>query len=217
MKTHLRGLWLIVTATSFCGPVANGQEQGNKPAQSSVPVIQMQDVPLTMVIENLGRQAGTNFMIDPRITDDGRGNTPVTLRWENMTAMDALARLLKERGLFIVENPQTRVVKITVTNSPPRVFEKELLDSSKDVIPLIQMMDVPLDAALANLAKQAKVELKLDGKLSDPSKPIGGQLSVSLRFENLTAAQALAAICDVYDLQITKSEPAGVWRVSRGK
>ena len=216
MKTHLRPLCLIAAATFICGPVANGQEQGNKPAQPSVPVIQMQDVPLSVAIDNLARQAGTNFIIDPRITDTGRGKTPVTLRWENMTAMNALARLLNERGLFIVKNPQTGVIKITVTNSPPRVFDKELLDSSKDVVPLIAMFDVPLDAALANLATQAKVELKLDGKLSDASKPTGSQVSVSVRFENLTASQALAAICDVYDLQITRSE-AGVWRISRNE
>ena len=207
MKTHLKRLCVIAAATLVGSLVVNGQ----------IPVIQMQDVPLTVAIDNLGRQAGTNFMIDPKITDSGRPNAPVTLRWENMTAMNALARLLKERGLFLVENPQTSVLKIAVTNSPPRVFEKDLFSSSKDVIPLIQMMVVPIEAALANLAKQAKVELELDSKLSNPSKPFGGQISVSLRFENLTAAQALAAICDVYDLQITKSDKAGVWRVSKTK
>ena len=217
MKTLLNRSVLIIAATLVCGLVANGQDQPNKPAQPSVPVIQMQDVPISAAIDNLARQAGTNFTVDPKITEAGRGNTPVTLRWENMTAMDALARLLKERGLFIVENQQTRVLKITVTNSPSRVFEKELLDSSKDVIPLITMMDIPLDAALANLAKQAKIELKLEGKLADPSKPTGGQVFVSVRFENLTAAQALAAICDQHDLQITQPDKAGVWRVSKTK
>ena len=212
MKTLLKRSCLVGT-TLVCGLIANGQEQPRKP-QPSIPLIQMQEVPLSVAIENLARQAEINLTIDPKVT--AQSSTPVNIRWENLTAKGALDRLLKERGLFMVENPQTSVLKITVTNSPPRVFAKELLDSSKDVIPLIRMSDVPLEAALANLARQAKVELKLDGELSDAPTP-GGQIVVSVSFKNLTASQALAAICDVYDLQITKSGQAGAWRISRSK
>ena len=208
MKTHLRGLCLIATATFIGVPVANGQQQGNKLAQPSVPVIQMQDVPLSVAIENLARTADINFTVDSKVTE--QSSTPVTVRWENMTARGALDRLLKERGLFLVENPQTSVFKITVTNSSPRVFEKELLESSKDVIPLISLMDTPLKVALADLGTKAGLKLEVDTAFKE-------QIFVSLRFSNLTAAQAVAAICDQYNLQLAKSEKADSWRISRGK
>jgi len=217
MKTFLKNLFPVAPAIFVFCLVANGQSQRDTSTEPNVPVIKMENVPLSTAIENLGRQAGMNFTVDPKILGDGRTNSPVTVRWENMTAEDALARLLKERNLFIVKHPQTGVVKITGTNSPPRVFEKELLDSSKDVIPLIQMMDVPLDAALANLGTQAKLKLELDPRLSDTSRPFSERVFVSVRFEGLTAGQALAAICDQHNLQIAKSEEAGVWRVSQGQ
>jgi len=217
MKTFLKNLFPVAPAIFVFCLVANGQSQRDTSTEPNVPVIKMENVPLSIAIENLGRQAGMNFTVDPKILGDGRTNSPVTVRWENMTAEDALARLLKERNLFIVKHPQTGVVKITGTNSPPRVFEKELLDSSKDVIPLIQMMEVPLAAALANLGTQAKLKLELDPRLSDTSRPFSERVFVSVRFEGLTAGQALAAICDQHNLQIAKSEEAGVWRVSQGQ
>ena len=224
MKTFLKNLFPVAPAIFVFCLVANGQSQRDTSTEPNVPVIKMENVPLSTAIENLGRQAGMNFTVDPRILGGGLTNSenakwrsPVTLRWENMTAEDALARLLKERDLFIVKHPQTGVVKITGTNSPPRVFEQELLDSSKDVIPLIQMMDVPLDAALGNLGTQAKLKLELDPRLSDTSRPFSERVFVSVRFEGLTAGQALAAICDQHNLQIAKSEEAGVWRVSQGQ
>jgi len=215
MKTLLRHFLSLVTATFTCGLVASGQEQATKPAAVQIPVIQMENVPLSVAIENLAIQAEINSTIDPEITD--KVSTPVTLRWENMTTKAALARLLKERGLFVVENPQTGVFKITVTNSPPRVFDKELFNGSKEIIPMIRLMDAPLKMAFTDLGTKAGLKLELDAELSDSSKPFKEQILVSVRFGNLTAGQALAAVCDQYNLRIAKSENSGVWRVSRGK
>ena len=215
MKTLLKHLLPVVTATFACSLAADGQEQGTKPAAAQFPVIQMQNVPLSVALENLARQAAINFTIDSKITD--KVSTPVTLRWENMTASNALVRLLKERELFIVDNPQTGVSKVTATNSPPRVFEKELFSGSKDVIPWIQLMDAPLKTAFADLGTKAGLKLELDADLANPSKPFKEQIFVSVRFENLTGGQALAAVCDQHNLQIAKSENGEVWRISRGK
>jgi hypothetical protein len=215
MKKLLKHLLSVIIAIFACGLVADGQEQTAKSTEAQIPLIQMANVPLSAAIENLALQAEINSTIDPKITD--KVWTPVTLRWENVTASEALARLLKERGLFRVENPQTGVIKITTTNSPPRTFDKELFSSLKEVIPMIRMMDVPLNMAFKDLGTKANLKLELDTELSDPSKPFKEQTSVSVKFRNLTAGQALAAICDQYDLQIAKSENAGVWRVSREK
>ena len=215
MKTFIRRLCLLVGATFICSMVANGQDQTSKLDEPRIPLIQMENVPLSAAIENLAVQAGIGLTIDPKVGAADR--PPVSLRWENLTAEEAIARLLKERGLFMVKNPQTSVTKITTTNTPPRVFDKELIQSSKEAIPLIQMQDVPLEIALANLAKTAGLKLEIDAELSSPPRPFNERISVSVRFKNLTAGQAVAAICDQYNLKIVRSETGEVWRVSPGK
>src|SRR5450759_2561938 len=71
-----------------------------------IPLIVMDDVPLTDAIRNLARQSGLNYMLDPKIAfgqvgPDGKA-TPqpsVSIRWENITAEQALAALLNNYGL----------------------------------------------------------------------------------------------------------------------
>jgi len=210
---------LAIALIFVSGWVASSQDLLRQPAEQKVPTIQLENVPLTVAIENLGRLAEFNFTIDPKIAVAGNTNTatPVNVRWENLTAKKALDRILKERGLFLVENPQTSVAKITLTNSPARVFDKEFLESSKNVIPLVTMMEVPLALALADLGKKAGMQFQLDPALSDSSKRFNDQVFVSVRFANLTASQAVAAICDQHNLQIVKSDKVGIWNISPSK
>ena len=71
-----------------------------------IPLIVMDDVPLTDAIKNLARQANLNYMLDPRLTygqpgPDGKP-TPqpsVSIRWENITAAQALNALLNNNSL----------------------------------------------------------------------------------------------------------------------
>jgi hypothetical protein len=209
--------WLVIAIAFVFGQFISAQNPTETAQQ--IPVIQFENVPLMAAIENLGQQAEFNFTIDPKIAATGIATaaTPITIRWENLTAKQALARVLKERGLFLVENPQTGVAKITVTNSSPRVFTKEFMESSTNVIAMIRMSDAPLEEALANFGGKAGLKFQLDPKLSDSSKPFSDQIFVSVRFSNLTACQAVAAICDQHNLEIAKSEKAGVWTVSPGK
>jgi type II secretory pathway component GspD/PulD (secretin) len=85
-----------------------------------MPLISMEDVPLTDAIKNLARQAGLNYMLDPHIPflapgPDGRSQQPnVSLRLENVTADQALAALLNNYSLAIVEDPKTKISRITV-------------------------------------------------------------------------------------------------------
>src|SRR5215831_14790714 len=62
-----------------------------------IPLIVMDDVPLTDAIKNLARQAGINYMLDPKISygqPDAKGvpsvQPTVSIRWENVTAEQAL-------------------------------------------------------------------------------------------------------------------------------
>ncbi len=87
-----------------------------------IPLIVMDDVNLTDAIRNLARQAGLNYMLDPRIGfgqmgPDGKTPAPqptVSLRWENVTAAQALNALLNNYNLQLIDDPKTRIARITV-------------------------------------------------------------------------------------------------------
>jgi type II secretory pathway component GspD/PulD (secretin) len=88
---------------------------------SVIPLIVMDEVPLTDAIKNLARQAGLNYMLDPKITYGAPGAdgkvTPqplVSLRWENLTADQALNAVLGNYNLTIVDDPKTKIARITV-------------------------------------------------------------------------------------------------------
>src|SRR5882757_929699 len=75
----------------------------NAPAPEAVviPLIQLQEVPITTAIENLARQANINYLLDPKIgygQPDANGQIKaepnLSIRWENITAAHALTALL---------------------------------------------------------------------------------------------------------------------------
>ena len=82
----------------------------------------MDDVPLTDAIKNLARQAGLNYMLDPKIGfgqlgPDGKTPLPqptVSIRWENVTAEQALNALLNNYSLQLTEDPKSKIARITV-------------------------------------------------------------------------------------------------------
>ena len=83
--------------------------------------IQFQDVPITTAIETLSRLAGINYLLDPKIgynQPDQNGQIKpeptLSLRWENVTAQQALLALLDNYGLQLVENPKSTIYKITI-------------------------------------------------------------------------------------------------------
>jgi type II secretory pathway component GspD/PulD (secretin) len=87
-----------------------------------IPLIQFQDVPLTTAIENLARQAGINYILDPRVgygqPDEKTGAIKVqpniSIRWENLTAEQALSALLQNYGLQLVDDPKTKIARVTI-------------------------------------------------------------------------------------------------------
>jgi type IV pilus assembly protein PilQ len=86
-----------------------------------IPLIVMDDVPLTDAIKNLARQAGLNYMLDPKVAfgqpgPDGRPapQPTVSIRWENVTAEQALNSLLGNYNLQMVEDPKSKIARVTV-------------------------------------------------------------------------------------------------------
>jgi type II secretory pathway component GspD/PulD (secretin) len=117
------------TAEPLAGPATNVPA----PPVASIPLIQFQDVPLTTAIENLARQAGINYLLDPKIgygQPDQNGQIKaeptLSIRWENVTAEQALLALLDNYGLQLVEDKKTHIARITTKDptAPPALITR---------------------------------------------------------------------------------------------
>ena len=119
----------LVAANNAPQPAATPTPEANPapatPAASTnaavIPLIVMDDVPLTDAIKNLARQAGLNYMLDPKIAygqlgPDGKPipQPSVSIRWENVTAEQALNALLANYSLQMLEDPKTKIARVTV-------------------------------------------------------------------------------------------------------
>jgi type II secretory pathway component GspD/PulD (secretin) len=78
-------------------------------------------VPITTAIENLARQANINYLLDPKINygqPDEKGQAipepTLSIRWENVTAEQALLALLDNYNLQLIQDPKTKIGRITV-------------------------------------------------------------------------------------------------------
>jgi len=98
-----------------------------------IPLIQFSDVPLTTAIENLARQAGINYMLDPKIAygqPDASGQVKaeptLSIRWENISAENALLALLDNYGLQMVNDQKTGIGRITIKDpsAPPLLMTR---------------------------------------------------------------------------------------------
>lgn len=98
-----------------------------------IPKIQFSDVPIRTAIDNLARLAGINYMLDPKIgygQPDANGQIKpeptLSIRWENITAGDALLALLDNYGLQLIRDKSTGISRITLKDpsAPPPLFTK---------------------------------------------------------------------------------------------
>ncbi|MEI6074457.1 MAG: protein kinase [Verrucomicrobiota bacterium] len=98
-----------------------------------IPLISFQDVPLLTAIESFTRQMQLNYVIEPKLEAELATRPTVFIRWEKLTARQALTALLDSRDLQLIENSQTgvaRIVKKTaaastqLTNSTPAAAPK---------------------------------------------------------------------------------------------
>jgi type II secretory pathway component GspD/PulD (secretin) len=116
---------VVVEAAPVAAPVA----------PAGIPLIQFSDVPLTTAIENLARQAGINYMLDPKIaygqpdqSGQVKAEPTLSIRWENITAENALLALLDNYGLQLTRDNNTGIARITVKDpsAPPPLITRVL-------------------------------------------------------------------------------------------
>ena len=71
-----------------------------------------------------------------------------------------------------------------------------------EVIPLVEMENVRLPDALRQLARKARLNVILDPRLSTP--PFS-EMTVTIRWENVMAREALIALLENYDLMLVEN------------
>jgi type II secretory pathway component GspD/PulD (secretin) len=94
---------------------------GSQEATVVIPLIVMDEVPLMDAIRNLARQAMINYMVDPKVPYGQMGEdgtvTPqpiLSIRWENVTAEQALVAVLNNYNLQMTEDPKAKIYRVTV-------------------------------------------------------------------------------------------------------
>lgn len=151
-----------------------------------VPLIVIDDVPLLDAVKNLARQAGLNYLPDPKLaTITNQPN--VTLRLENVSAQDALTAVLETYGLQVVQDPRIKVSRITVKDPQaedplvPKIIQLKYTQPSniveivrKTVAPRGDVMPDPRTSQLFVLAteKQHPEVEALIAKLDTPTKQV---------------------------------------------
>ena len=213
---------MAVTALFVIGVVTSGwpaPPSGNsreKAPPDEIPRVEMSHVPLREAIRNLARQAELNYILDPALSGPWRGRDgklvdepELTFQWRNLTALDALRKVLKDHHLEMVENPVTSVTRIVPAGKrAERKGAEQLTISAGESIPLVVIDDLPLLAGITRLASQAHLIPTLDAEISPVCFEMVLEQAVSVRWQNITASQALTALFDNYGL-LLKLGPDG--------
>jgi type II secretory pathway component GspD/PulD (secretin) len=128
MKTKLIPLCIALVTCGLTAPAQDAKPAADasppKPAATDasanatadpnevVPLIVIDDVPLTTAIQNLARQANLNFQFDPRISGSNQPN--VTIRFEKVTAQEALNAVLDNHNLALVKDAKSKIGRVTL-------------------------------------------------------------------------------------------------------
>lgn len=178
-------------------------------AQDKVmPLVKFDDVPIRDAIKNIARQAGINYILDPRVPGTDPGGKPwITETWTNATAKTAMASLLAQYKLEMVYSPSTTITRIAPVALAVKPVPAGAVNTNDTMtMPLISMEEVPLRDAIINLARQGQLKITFDSSLSAPAFDLNQ--SVSLRWSHVTIPQALAALLDNYGL-VLNEDPGG--------
>jgi hypothetical protein len=92
------------------------------PHDEVIPLIELENVRLPDALRQMARKARLNVIVDPRLSMPPFNEMTVSIRWDNVTARDALTALLENYDLMLVEMPGGRF--FTEGNQRTKFFEK---------------------------------------------------------------------------------------------
>ena len=79
------------------------------PQDEVIPLIEMESVRLADALRQMARKARLNVILDPRLSTPPFNEMTVSIRWENVTAREALTALLENYDLVLVEMRRERL------------------------------------------------------------------------------------------------------------
>ena len=103
---------IAVAAREGAGQADTNAAPAAAKPDESVPLIVIDDVPLTDAIRNLARQSNLNFQFDPRVTSSNQPN--VSIRFENVSAQEALSAVLDNYNLTLIKEPKSKIARVTI-------------------------------------------------------------------------------------------------------
>ena len=93
-------------AVAVVAPLLSVAATPSAPAQDEVlPLIELEKVRLPDAIRQFARQAQLNAILDPRLSEPPFNEMTVSVRWENVSAREALIALLDNYDLVLVAIP----------------------------------------------------------------------------------------------------------------
>ncbi|HEY1790527.1 MAG TPA: hypothetical protein VGJ73_20435 [Verrucomicrobiae bacterium] len=182
------------------------------------PVIQFTNIPITAALDKLAHDGSLNYMLDPELRygeTDWNGQiirTPtVTLRYTNVTPEHVFIAICTSRHLVIARDPRTGVILVRYRGHDVKFVTSDFYRNDARIIPVIEFTDAPISDVLKDLVRQARMKCIISPRVDTGHSE--NEPRVNLRWQNITAPQAFAAVCESYDLDVIKYPVSGFIRV----
>jgi hypothetical protein len=191
-------------------------DEGPGSGTNLIPLIQFEDVPLTIALENLGRQGLFNYILDPYLRYgemDDYGNTQeepvVNIRRKHTTADDVFLDVCAQCHLQVVQDTNAGVIFVRMRNHEVNHVDPDIYKGDTNKMPLVEFRNDRVSDILAALARGASMKCMLSPRISAERL----EQRITFRWEDITAGQAFAAVCEDCDLEVSKYPIAGVLKV----
>lgn len=160
-----------------------------------IPLIVMDQVPLSLAIKNLALQEGRKYQMDSNIisswTDAGLPEPSVNLRWENVTAFQALTSLLSNYNLEWLQDPTNPIGHIKIKSDFSSLVQ--MTDSARGRLKEIEAQVSSLASPGVHTLKASQDFILYHQDGVSPGKPIQ-PVRITLRSENVPSVKEVEAI-----------------------
>lgn len=225
-------------------PIQKPQSQLQAAKPEVVPIITLDaEFPLIDAITNLAQTAGVTFMIAPELIgatgapSDALRQPVGTFRVENMSARQALERLVAQKGLLLGTRTGSSTVFLGTKESeltplaPPVTSEGGDLAkaATDDQLQMDAFLDpnkeIPLLTAIQMLARLAKINVMIDPRLKSGGvrqvgtnvvelPPVATNTVVISTYGGVNSKQILDAVLNNYGLNMIQDRNTGFYQVT---
>lgn len=203
MKTKIT----ILLMSSLLWSLATiAQDSQGRNDQAPPPIDQPQEEEGQPDAEVVGQEAGPDSESQPDVEPDSTGQED-TANGDAAGAEEAQAQRPNQPLVYGGSDPSGVDLAADQTDG-----------AADEVMPLVQLEDMPLLDVIRTLARQAKINLQFDPRLTSGVGPDGQPVSqplVNLRLENVTARQVLEAVLTNHDLVMDPDPKTSIARVTR--